>query len=43
MALTERQQAIQDLLADIDRLASLLAAEKLHLADLEREQEGTDG
>lgn len=34
-------QEIEELLETIDRLGSLLAAEKLHLADLEREQEET--
>ena len=36
MPLTAQQQAeVQDLLTDIDRLSGLLAAEKLHLAELE--------
>lgn len=39
MALTARQQAIQEMLATIDRLTSLLAAEKIRLAGLENEQE----
>lgn len=39
MPLTQRQQDIQDLLEDIDRLSGLLAAEKLHLAELEAAQE----
>jgi len=39
MALTaEQKQEVQALLEDIDRLSGLLAAEKLHLADLERAQ-----
>lgn len=42
MPLTPRQQAIQDLLADIDRLSSLLAAEKIRLAGLEDAQEAHD-
>jgi hypothetical protein len=39
MPLTPRQRAIQELLAAIDRIESMLAAEKLHLADLEAAQE----
>lgn len=42
MALTkQQQQEVQDLLTDIDRLSSLLAAERLHLADLEAAEAGS--
>ena len=42
MALTARQQQdVQALLADIDRIESLLAREKIHLAELEAAQESS--
>lgn len=42
MALTERQrQEVQEVLAEIDQLSAELAAETLHLADLERKQAGS--
>lgn len=39
MPLTNRQQAIQELLAVIDRINSRLATAKIHLAELESRQD----
>ena len=43
MPFTATQQAIQDLLADIDRIESMLAREKIRLAELESAQEHGSG